>query len=84
MSIGNDPANKKHRAKNMRKVSSPGKVYHSRASKPSGVDALGALAPVGSTDGSGGGGDAALAADVDARLAAMQAKIDEALAALKK
>lgn len=84
MSIGNDPANKRHRAKNMRKVSSPGKVYHSRASKPSSVADLGAQAAVGTTDGSGGAGDAALAADVDARIAAMQAKIDELNAALKK
>jgi len=50
MSIGNDPAAKKHKAKDIRKTSSPGKVFASRASKPSGEIAL-AGTLTGSTDG---------------------------------
>jgi hypothetical protein len=46
------------------------------------VAELGALTAVGSTDGSGGAGDAALAADVDARLESVQEKLDELIAAL--
>jgi hypothetical protein len=69
MSIGNDKAAKKHRAKNIRETSSPGKIYQSRASKPSGVAALAAAGAAGT--------DAAL-------IDAMAAKIDEMLAALKK
>ena len=38
---------KKHKAKNMRQTSSPGKVYQSRASKPSSVAALGAAGAAG-------------------------------------
>lgn len=45
------------------------------------VAALGALAPVTATDGTGT--DAALATDVDARVASLQGKIDAILAALK-
>jgi len=69
MSIGNDPAAKKHKAKNMRQTSSPGKVYQSRASKPSSVAALAAAAAAGT--------DAAL-------IDALNAKVDELIAALKK
>jgi len=53
------------------------------ASQAANVAALGALAAVGTTDGSGGAGDAALATDVDARLLDLQAKIDAEIAALK-
>ena len=69
MSIGNDPAAKKHRAKNMRKVSSPGKIFQSRASKPSAVAELAAAGAAGT--------DAAL-------IDALNAKMDELIAALKK
>lgn len=69
MSIGNDPAAKKHRAKDVRKTSSPAKVYHSRAAKPSSVDKL----------------EAASAAGTDAALIdALNAKVDELIDALKK
>ena len=51
MSIGNDPATKTpHKATNLRKASSPAKIFKSRASKPSGVTAL-AGTLTGSTDG---------------------------------
>lgn len=53
------------------------------ASQAAAVADLGALAAVGSTDGSGGAGDAALAADVDARFLAVQGKIDALLGALR-
>lgn len=69
MSIGSDPAAKKHKAKDLRKASSPGKIYQSRASKPSGVAKLEALAAAGT--------DAAL-------IDALNAKIDELIEALKK
>jgi len=69
MSIGNDPAAKKHRAKDIRTTSSPAKVYHSRASKPSSVAAIAASAATGT--------DAAL-------IDTLNAKMDELLAALKK
>lgn len=44
--------------------------------------AIGALAPVGTTDGSGGAGDAALATDVDTRLGTLQAKVDAVISAM--
>jgi hypothetical protein len=69
MSIGNDPAAKKHRAKHIRQTSSPAKVYHSRASKPSSVAALAAAGAAGT--------DAVL-------IDALNAKVDELIAALKK
>ena len=47
------------------------------------VAALGALASVGTTDGSGGAGDAALATDVDSNFSDVQSKIDEILTSLK-
>ena len=50
MSIGTDPGAKKHKAKDIRKTSSPGKIFQSRASKPSSVAAL-AGTLTGSTDG---------------------------------
>ena len=84
MAIGSDPAGKRHSAKDLRKASSPAKVSKSKAGKPSGVDALGVLAPIGTTDGLGNGGDAAVAADVEARLQDLQQKLDELLLALKK
>lgn len=69
MALGSDPAAKKHRAKDIRKASSPGKVYQSRASKPSGVAKL----------------EAAAAAGTDAALIdALNAKVDELIDALKK
>lgn len=49
----------------------------------SSVSALGTTTDIGSTDGSGGAGDAALAADVESRLDAIEAKVDEVIAALK-
>lgn len=69
MSIGNDKAAKKHKAQDIRKTSSPGKVYQSRASKPSAVAKL----------------EAAAAAGTDAALIdALNAKVDELIEALKK
>ena len=53
----------------MREVSSPAKVYQSRASKPSGVTKLSAAAAAGT--------DAAL-------IDALNAKVDELIDALKK
>jgi len=41
------------------------------------------VAPVGTTDGSGGAGDAALAADVDARFDDVEAKINDLLAKMQ-
>lgn len=46
------------------------------------VAALGATVDVGTTDGSGGAGDAALAADVESRLDTIEAKIDAVIASL--
>lgn len=45
--------------------------------------ALGVQAAVGTTDGAGGAGDAALASDVDARILAIQGKLDALIADLK-
>ena len=50
MTLGSDPGASKHQAKDLRKASSPGKIYKSRASKPSGVAAL-AGSLTGTTDG---------------------------------
>lgn len=47
------------------------------------VAALGATVDIGTTDGSGGAGDAALAADTESRLDAIEAKIDAVISALK-
>jgi hypothetical protein len=95
MSIGNDKAAKRHRSRNIRETSSPGKVYQSRASKPSAVAALGATADLSAVAGvysdgnepTGAEVDAAIQVSVDeveARLDDVEAKIDELLAALKK
>jgi len=69
MALGSDPAGKKHKAKNIRKTSSPAKVYQSRASKPSAVAKLNAAAAAGT--------DAAL-------IDALNAKMDELIDALLK
>jgi len=82
MSIGNDPGAKKHQAKNIRKTSSPGKVYQSRASKPSAVDAIGSTTDLTGVDGTGN--NAADLVTTEARLDALEAKLDELIAALKK
>ena len=63
---------KKNKPSEVQKTSSPGKVYHSRASKPSGVAALGALV------------DATNQTETNTNLNLLQAKLDELLAALKK
>lgn len=47
------------------------------------VTAIGTTSDIGTTDGSGGAGDAALAADVESRMDAVEAKIDAVIAALK-
>lgn len=47
------------------------------------VAALGATVNVGTTDGSGGAGDAALAVDTESRLDTIEAKVDAVIAALK-
>jgi hypothetical protein len=47
------------------------------------IAALGAQSAVGTTDGSGGAGDAALATDVNSRVQAIQQKLDAVIAALK-
>lgn len=49
----------------------------------SSVAPLGSTTDIGTTDGSGGAGDAALAADTESRLDAVEAKVDEVIAALK-
>ena len=63
------PAPKRNKPEAMNQVSSPGKVYASRASKPSAVAALAAAGAAGT--------DAAL-------IDALNAKVDELLLALKK
>jgi hypothetical protein len=63
---------KKNKPFEVEKTSSPGKVFHSRASKPSGVQALGAL--VAATN----------QTETNDNLDLLQAKLDELLAALKK
>ena len=67
-------AMKPHRNKpgHVEQTSSPGKVYHSRASKPSGIAAVGAQTP------------AVDQATTNANIAALRAKIDALLLALKK
>lgn len=47
------------------------------------VTALGSTSDIGTTDGSGGAGDAALATDTESRLDAVEAKVDEVISALK-
>ena len=84
MSIGDKSLRRQDlTAEKLRGVSSPGKMV-GKADRPSNVDALGALAVVGVVDvADAGPADVALAADVDARILALQAKIDELIAALK-
>jgi hypothetical protein len=49
----------------------------------SAVSAIGTTSDIGTTNGSGGAGDAALATDVETRLDQVEAKVDEVIAALK-
>lgn len=82
MALGNDPAAKKHRAKDVRKTSSPAKVYQSRASKPSAVAAIGTTSDLTGVDGTAN--NAADLATTEARLDVIEAKMDELILALKK
>ena len=66
------PKPKRMKANEANQVSSPAKVFHSRASKPSAVEALGALTP------------AVDQSTTNDNIDALQAKLDELLAALKK
>lgn len=63
-------------------VSSPGKILHSRASKPSAVAAMSASANLVGVDGVGS--NAAPLAGTETRLDALEAKVNELIAALKK
>lgn len=66
------PKPKRNKPTDMNQVSSPAKVFHSRASKPSSVAALGALsAAVDQTT-------------TNANIDALQAKLDALILALKK
>lgn len=82
MSIGHDPAAKKHKPEHLRKTSSPGKIYHSRASKPSSVSLIGTTTNLVGVDGTGS--NAAPLVETEARLDVIEAKLDELIAALKK
>ena len=75
---------RKNKPNHVEQVSSPGKVYHSRASKPSAVAAMTLPANMTGTDGSGGAGDAAPLAATESRLDNLEAKMNELIAALKK
>lgn len=70
MSIGNDPASKRHRAKDLRKASSPGKLT-SKAAKPSEVAAVATA-------------DATDLATTQALANELKAKMNELLASLKR
>lgn len=63
-------------------TSSPGKVFHSRASKPSAVAAMSASANLVGVDGTGS--NAAPLAGTETRLDALEAKMNELILALKK
>lgn len=63
---------RKNKPSQMEQVSSPAKVYHSRASKPSSVAALGALTP------------AVDQTTTNDNIDALQEKLDALIAALKK
>lgn len=73
---------RKNKPGQVEQTSSPGKVYHSRASKPSGVAAMAASANLVGVDGSGN--NAAPLAGTESRLDALEAKMNELIAALKK
>lgn len=66
------PKPQKNKPTDMNQVSSPAKVFHSRASKPSSVAALGALTP------------AVDQTTTNANIDALQAKMDALILALKK
>lgn len=62
----------KNKPGQVEQVSSPGKIYHSRASKPSAISAVGTQTP------------AVDQATTNTNIAALQAKLDALIAALKK
>jgi hypothetical protein len=72
----------KNKPEHMNQVSSPGKVYHSRASKPSSVAAMPASANLVGVDGTGS--NAAPLVETESRLDALEAKMNALVAALKK
>ena len=76
-------ASKPHKIKpgQVEQVSSPGKIYFSRASKPSAVAAITSSNLVG-VDGTGS--NAAPLVGTEARLDAIEAKLNALIAALKK
>lgn len=73
---------RKNKPGHVEQTSSPGKVYHSRASKPSAVAAMAASSNLVGVDGTGS--NAAPLAGTEARLDALEAKMNELIAALKK
>ncbi len=77
-------AQKPHKIKpgQVEQVSSPGKIYFSRASKPSGVAAMAPSSNLVGVDGTGS--NAAPLAGTESRLDALEAKMNELIAALKK
>ena len=89
MSIGNDPGARKHKAKDIRKTSSPGKVYASRASKPSGVVAIGstdnltelvpAASSISASTGTYSNGAEPTGTEIDTAIDEATAKLDTAL-----
>ncbi len=75
---------KRNKPGEVEQTSSPGKVFHSRASKPSAVAAMTLPANMVGTDGSAGAGDAAPLAATESRLDNLEAKMNELISALKK
>lgn len=79
MSVGDSSLKQRNnRAKDMKKVSSPAKVYQSRASKPSAVEA------VTLTNETGGDSDAADVAELNENVTDLKDKLNALIAALKK
>lgn len=76
------PKPKRNKPTEMNQVSSPAKVFHSRASKPSAVAAMAASANLVGVDGTGS--NAAPLAGTESRLDALEAKMNELILALKK
>jgi hypothetical protein len=66
----------------LKQVSSPGGVAKNKAAKPSGVAALGTTSDLVGVDGTGS--NAAPLVGTEARLDAIEAKLDALIAALKK
>jgi len=82
MAVGDNSLKKRVPAKGVKLTSSPAKVYASRASKPSGVAAMSPSANLVGVDGTGS--NAAPLVGTEARLDALEAKMNELIAALKK